>query len=321
MRVVFMGTAAFAVPSLEALAGAHEVTGVVTQPDRPRGRGQRKETSPVGAAARGLGLDLLQPEALEAEHVGEWFCVRSPEVLIVVAYGQRIPPWLLALPPHGAVNLHASLLPLYRGAAPVNWAIARGESRAGVCTMQMDEGIDTGPVYSCREEPIGPEDTAPDVLDRLARIGADLVLETLAGVGEGRARPQPQAGGQGTWAPRLRREDGYVSWTWSSHDIHNRIRGFLPWPGVVVGFRGKRCQLLASHARGPAFPEEAAPGELRWERGHLHVRCGDGRWLEIERLQMENRKAMSAREFVNGYRVTSGERMTSLSEPAGAGES
>lgn len=317
MRLVFMGTATFAVPSLEALvAGSHEVAGAVTQPDRPRGRGQRIQGSPLGASARELGLDLLQPETLDADGFSEWVRVRAPEVVVVVAYGKRIPPWLLALPSHGAVNLHASLLPLYRGAAPVNWAIARGESLTGVCTMQMDEGIDTGPVYACREEEIGPEDTAPEVLDRLARIGAGLLVETLDEMAAGRARARSQPGGQGTRAPKLRREDGYVCWKWSSLDIHNRIRGLLPWPGVTVGFRGKRCQLLASRPGGTVLPE-GSPGELRWEGGHLHVRCGDGRWLEILRLQMENRKPVSPQEFVNGFRVTTGERMTSLAAGTG----
>lgn len=321
MRLVFMGTAAFAVPSLETLvAGSHEVAGVVTQPDRPQGRGQRIQGSPVGAASRGLGLDLLQPETLDADGFGEWMRVRAPEVVVVVAYGKRIPAWLRVLPSHGAVNLHASLLPLYRGAAPVNWAIARGESRTGVCTMQMDEGIDTGPVYACREEEIGPADTAPEVLGRLARIGAGLLLETLDEMTAGRARPQPQPSRQATRALRLRREDGYVCWEWSSLDIHNRIRGFLPWPGVVVGFRGQRCRLLASRPGGAALPE-GSPGELRWETGHLHVRCGDGRWLEILRLQMENRKPVSPQEFVNGFRVTPRERMTSLAAAAGPGAS
>jgi methionyl-tRNA formyltransferase len=319
MRLVFMGTSAFAVPSLEALvAGSHDVAGTVTQPDRPRGRGQRTQGSPVGIAARTLGLDLLQPETLDADEFGEWIRLRAPAAVVVVAYGKRIPPWLLTLPSHGAVNLHASLLPLYRGAAPVNWAIARGESRTGVCTMQMDEGIDTGPVYACREEAIGRQDTAPEVSERLARIGAELLAETLGEMEAGRARPRPQPGAW-TRAPRLRREDGYVRWEWSALDIHNRIRGFLPWPGVVVDFRGERCQLIASLAGGTPPSSGGAPGDLRWESGHLHVRCGDG-WLEILRLRLENRKAVSAQEFVNGFRLTPGDRMASFAPVSATGE-
>jgi methionyl-tRNA formyltransferase len=265
----------------------------------------------VKEAALPLGVELSQPDALAAEgfriRMSEW----GPDAVVVVAYGKLIPGWLLRQPPRGVVNLHGSLLPRYRGAAPVNWAIARGESVTGVCAMQIDEGLDTGPVYDCTDTAIGPEETAPELLERLAVMGADLLAKTLEGIANGSARPRPQSEAQATLAPRLSREDGFVRWEESAQEIHDKTRAFLPWPSVVVGFRGSKCRLLASRVGGAAVGS-GQPGDLGPGKGGLAVRCGDSRMLEILELQLENRRATSGRDFANGVRLAEGDRFTSL---------
>ena len=323
-----MGTAEFAVPPLEGIAASrHDVATVVTQPDRPGGRGQRLRPSPVGKAASLLGFGVAQPDSLNAAPFRQLIEDQKPDIVAVVAYAKRIPAWLIAWPPHGVVNLHGSLLPKYRGAAPVNWAIARGESRTGVCTMQIDEGLDTGPVYACRETDIGAGETAPDLLGRLARMGAELLLETLASIESGEARPHPQSDRGASLAPRLTREDGYIGWEEPALEIHNRIRAFLPWPAVVVAFRGQTCRLLESRVGDIAGdgPQQGTlpgmlPGMVTVKGGRLAVRCGDGRLLEILKVQPENRRPLSAREFVNGFRPKTGDRFASLLRRAGGAE-
>lgn len=320
MRLIFMGTAAFAVPSLETLArGPHDVGAVITQPDRPGGRGQRLQSSPVRKAAASLSLEVLQPESLASEAFRRWTLDRGCDLLVVVAYGKLIPPWLIHHPAHGVVNLHASLLPRYRGAAPVNWAIAMGETRTGVCTMQIDEGLDTGPVFACRETGIGPEESAPDVLDRLAAIGSSLLAGTVQDIAGGRARARPQEGDP-SLAPLLRREHGYVRWDESAKAIHDKIRAFLPWPGVAVGFRGKRCRLIESRVCETAEGSRELGG-LSVLKGGLVVQCGDSRSLEIRKLQLENRGVMSGAELVNGFQPRPGECFTSLAARSAGNES
>lgn len=314
MRLVFMGTAAFAVPSVYALASSpHDILAVVTQPDRQRGRGHHIQSSPVKVATEALGLELHQPTVLDKGPFRGWIEQVRPDALVVVAYGKLLRGWLIGLPPRGVVNLHASLLPKYRGAAPVPWAIARGEVRTGVCTMQIDEGLDTGPVYACRETEIGPEETAPELTGRLAHSGAGLLVETIGSIEAGVAQLTPQRSQDATVAPKLRREDGYVRWEEPAHQIHDKIRAFLPWPSVVVSFRGQRCRLLSSRI-GRIGVRDGDPGEIEVLDGRLFVRCGDSRMLEILLLQLENRKIGSGCEFVNGFRPGTTESFASLAE-------
>ena len=315
MRLAFMGTAAFAVPSLEALgSGGHDVTSVFTQPDRPSGRGHNIHFSPVKEAALTLGLTLHQPDLLKSDATRRLIEEISPEVIVVVAYGRILPPWLVHFPPRGVINVHGSLLPKYRGAAPINWAMAKGESRTGVTTMQIDEGMDTGPVYLSEETPIDPQETAPELSARLATMGAEILIETLDGIVSGRIRPTPQDEGHASIAPRLRKKDGYISWQESAEAIHNKVRAFLPWPSVVVGFRGKNCRILRSRP-APGRDDAAEPGTIVHGSNRLAVCCGDRQWLEIEQLQLENKSAVSGVEFVHGVHLVEGERFVDLEVP------
>ena len=308
MRLAFMGTARFAVPALETLVSAgHEILGVFTQPDRPSGRGRKPKPGPVKQVAQSLGLDVCQPDTLRSDAFEAQLKTLAPELIVVVAYGRILPRWLVELPAHGVLNLHASLLPKYRGAAPINWAIANGESRTGVCAMRIDCGLDTGPVYRCLDTAIGPEETAPELSDRLAPLGAGLLAETVWSIGRGEIEARPQDEAQATLAPRLTKEDACIRWEEPAGSLHNKIRGFLPWPGVVVLFRGRRCQLLkakTTHRTGVEGP----PGEIVLDGGHLFVRCGDARWLEIVSLRLENRRAVGGADFANGVRLKAGER-------------
>ncbi len=315
MRLAFMGTAGFAVPSLEALlSDRHIVSAVFTQPDRPSGRGRNVHFSPVKVAALQLGLNVQQPESLKADGIRDTIEGLAPEAIVVVAYGKILPPWLIVLPPCGIVNVHGSLLPKYRGAAPINRAIANGESRTGVCTMQIDEGMDTGPVYFCEETPIDPDETAPDLANRLALLGAPLLVRTLDAVRQGSRTPEPQNNALASMAPRLRKLDGYIDWRESAKTIHNKVRAFLPWPAVVVGFRGKTCRLLKSrHFRAVNGSREA--GSVSFASNRLTVGCGDGQSLEIQRLQLENKNAVSGVDFANGVHLVDGDRFTTIEQP------
>lgn len=307
MRAVFMGTAEFAVPSLEAMVeSGHAVRSVWTQPDRPAGRGRSLRESHVKRAARRLGIEIHQPESLADDGVREVVESASPEILVVVAYGRIVPEWLRTAPRYGAVNVHGSLLPLFRGAAPVNWAIARGESVTGVSTMAIDDGLDTGPVYDREWTPIGENETAPELSERLSRIGASLLARTVAAIARGEARAVPQDGARATRAPRLRKEDGRIRWDAPARTIHNQVRAFLPWPSVVVSFRGTPCRILETRTTGESAG--GAPGTILSGAGRLAVGCGDGRALEIVRLQLENRRAVRGVDFVHGKRLEAGER-------------
>jgi methionyl-tRNA formyltransferase len=319
MRLAFMGTAEFAVPPLEKLASAgHEILAVYTQPDRPSGRGRKSKKPPVKEASEALGLDVRQPETLKSEAFEAGIRRLQPALIVVVAYGKILPPWLVDFPEHGVVNLHASLLPRYRGAAPINWAIANGETRTGVCAMKIDRGLDTGPVYRCLDTAIGPEETAPELAARLSRMGADLLADVVDALGKGKIEARPQDPKQATVARRLTKEDGYISWEEPRQVVHDRIRGFLPWPGVVVGFRDERCQLLAARLvdGGPPDdvpPDDATPGEIRIDSQRLTVRCGDG-WIEIESLRLPGRRAVRGLDFANGVRLEPGERFTFIGD-------
>lgn len=307
-----MGTAAFAVPSLAALIGAgHDLVGVFTPPDRPAGRGRKLNESPVKQAALEQGRRLLQPESLKSEEVIGILRELEPEVLVVVAYGKFIPRPLREIPVYGAVNVHGSLLPRYRGAAPVNWAIARGESETGVCVMAIDSGLDTGPVYGCDSVAIGCDETAPQLSERLAALGAELLVRTLDAIGQGVAEARGQDDRLATLAPRLRKEDGRIRWDEPAHRIHNEVRAFLPWPTVVVGFRGTPCRILETRRTGEVA-EGVDPGAIRFRNQRLTVCCGDGGLLEVVRLQLENRRPVSGPDFAHGVRLDDHERFTAL---------
>ncbi|MDP9115116.1 MAG: methionyl-tRNA formyltransferase, partial [Acidobacteriota bacterium] len=242
MKLVFMGTPSFAVPTLEhAIAAGHEVVAVFTQPDRPKGRGQKDALPPVKEAALRLGLPVHQPERVRRPEVVEQLRAVAPEAMVVVGYGQIIPKAILDIPPQGIINVHASLLPKYRGAAPIQWAIARGETRTGVTTMRINEGLDTGDMLLRWETAIGPEENAVELGRRLAIAGAELLVRTLAGLAT--IKPEPQDDSAATYAPILKKEDGKIDWQLSAREILNRIRGFEPWPGGYGFLRGQRLQI------------------------------------------------------------------------------
>jgi methionyl-tRNA formyltransferase len=309
LNLVFCGTPQFAVPTLEALAAAgHRIPLVVTQPDRPKGRGLELIASPVKQAALKLNLSITQPERIKTnDEFRAQLAALKPDAIIVVGYGRLIPPWMLDLPPLGNINLHASLLPKYRGAAPIQWAIASGELITGVTTMRLDAGLDTGDILLQRELPIAPDDTSASLSPRLAASGADLVLETLRGLASRTIHPRPQDNSQASLAPILKKEDGLVDFSRSASEIANRLRGFQPWPGAYTKFRGKHLQILRAQPSADVLPE----AELSVLNDRLLVGCGRQTSLEILELQLEGRKRTSARDFLHGYHLTPGEKLGS----------
>lgn len=312
MLLVFCGTPQFAVPTLAALAGTHEVALVLTQPDRPKGRGMEVALSPVKQKAVELGLPVSQPEKIKTNEEFRAELQRlAPDAIVVVGYGRIIPRWMLDLPRHGNLNLHASLLPKYRGAAPIQWAIAHGETVTGNTIMRLDEGLDTGPILLQREEPIRPDDTALTLGPRLAAAGAELMLEALRGLEQGSIAPHPQDPARASLAPILKKEDGRIAWQRTASETCNRLRGFQPWPGAFTSFGGKALNVLAARPVDLG-PEPLAPGSLRVEDGRLLAGCGHSTALELLELQPEGKRKMSARDFVNGYRVKSGDAFAHL---------
>jgi methionyl-tRNA formyltransferase len=306
-----MGTATFAVPSLRRLfEKGYEISGVITQPDKPSGRGQTLHASPVKNLAAELQLPVHQPSSLRTDETMRLVAALSPDMVIVVAYGKILPPWLLEFPRYGCINVHGSILPKYRGAAPVHWAVANGESTTGVCTMLLDEGLDTGGVYLCDETEIEPEETVTQLYDRLAVMGAPLLEQTVAGITEGTLNAQPQDGEKATNAPILKKEDGFIDWRMPARKIHDRVRAFNPWPGTVTRFRGNVCKVLKVKV-GPGGLSPASPlppGAIQLTKGSLKVVCGDGETLEILSIQPENKKAVSGADFANGARIQPGEK-------------
>ncbi len=300
MRVVFLGTPAFAVPTLEAVANAHQVILVVTQPDRPKGRGQEVTASPIKQAATRLGLPLYQPERIRRPEAQERLASLKPEIMVVVGYGQIIPQSVIDIPPRGIVNVHASLLPKYRGAAPIQWAIVNGEKITGVTTMQINAGLDTGDILLARETPIDDDETAVELGARLARMGAELLVETLDGLSRAAIAPRKQDDAQASLAPILKKEDGAIRWTEPAAAIHNRARGLLPWPGGHTRFRG---QLLHIWRARTAHDRTALPSGQVIAGPGFRVACGDGTVLELIEVQLEGRKRMTAEAFANGQRL------------------
>jgi methionyl-tRNA formyltransferase len=317
MRLVFMGTPETAVPTLKrCLDDGHEIVAVWTQPDRPAGRGHSLREPPVKEFARAHGLTVHQPAKIKTEETRELFASHDADAAIVVAYGRILPSAFLNAPRRGCLNVHFSLLPKYRGAAPVNWAIVRGESVSGVTTMQIDEGLDTGAIYLQRETPIGETETAPQLLARLATLGAELLSETLARLDE--LAPRPQREEDATHAPILRREDGLIDWRLNAFEIERRVRGFQPWPNAHTLFRGQRLVIhqAALQQNAPAEDEaghaghHAAVGELTKAHGdELEVACGERSSLQLREVQLEGKRRMSARDFINGMRARAGERL------------
>jgi methionyl-tRNA formyltransferase len=302
MKLVFCGTPQFAVPILQRLVAAtFHVEQIVTQPDRPSGRRLEVVPSPVKRAALELGLPVVQPDQIKnnAEFRAQLERI-APDAIIVVGYGRIIPQWMIDLPRLGNLNLHASLLPKYRGAAPIQWAIANGESITGVTTMRIDAGLDTGDILLQAGEPIRPEDTALTLGPRLAHTGADLMIQTLAGLLKGTIQPQPQDNSRATLAPILKREDGLIDFSRTATETWNRLRGFQPWPGAFTTFRGKMLHL---HAAVPA-PEVALvkAGYFTVENGRLLLGFAHCTSLGVAELQVEGKKRMSASDFINGYR-------------------
>jgi methionyl-tRNA formyltransferase len=310
-----MGSATFALPSLNHLyEQGYEITGVMTQPDKPSGRGQTLQGPPVKRRAFELHLRIYQPKSLKTDEAHALMSALAPDMIVVVAYGKILPPWLLQFPRLGCINLHGSLLPKYRGAAPVHWAIANGEQKTGVCTMLLDEGLDTGPVYLCEETHIGPEETAPQLYDRLAEMGGPLMLETVRAIIKGTLVPKPQDDSKATLAPILKKEYGHIDWTMPGVEIHNRVRAFNPWPATVTKFRGTICKILKTSLPSPTGRGQSAvgarvrAGSIQLSKGSLSVVCGDGNLLEILSIQPENRKAVSGADFANGARIQADEK-------------
>jgi methionyl-tRNA formyltransferase len=314
MKLVFCGTPMFAVPSLERLhAAGFEIQLVVTQPDRPQGRGMTLTAPPVKQSALKLGLAVIQPEKIKKnKEFQTQLMALHPDAIIVVGYGRIIPPWMLQLPRYGNINVHASLLPKYRGAAPVQWAIAQGEIVSGVTTMLLNEGLDTGDILQQKEMAIGPEDTAVTYAPRLAEMGADLIVETLRGLEDKTVAPIPQDHAKATLAPILKKEDGLADFTRTATEIHNRLRGFQPWPGAYTQFRGKVLKIIG--AKPEDTPSNLSPGELRVGDEKLFVGCAQRTVLQLLQVQPEGKKIMAAREFINGYHPAAGERLSSAKE-------
>jgi methionyl-tRNA formyltransferase len=309
MKLVFCGTPQFAVPTLLALIDAgHEIALVVTQPDRPSGRGMQLLAPPVKQIAEVAGLDILQPEKIKNnEELRERLTAIAPDVAIVVAYGRIIPKWMLDLPRLGNINLHGSLLPKYRGAAPIQWAIARGETVTGVTTMMLDEGLDTGAMLLQREVPIGPSDTAENLYPTLSQIGAELMIQTLLGLQSGSIKPTLQDSSAATLAPILTRDDGAIDFSRNAREIYDRWRGFQPWPGAWTTIDGKK--LLVSRMLPAQVASTFAPGQIVVEQGRLFASCGEGTWIALEELQLEGKKRMPSEDFLRGYPLKSGDRL------------
>jgi len=305
--MVFCGTPQFAVPSLKRLLSESEfeILGVFTQPDRPKGRGHEVAVSPVKELALAAGVVIHQPEKIKTQENEQLLRKLAPDVIVIIAYGQIIPARLLPIPRLGWINLHASLLPKYRGAAPIAWAIANGESVTGNTTMRIDAGMDTGEMLLQQELWIGPEETAPELAARLSEAGAGLMVETLRGLEAGTLLGLAQDHAAASSAPILKREDGRIDWSMPAQEIYNRMRGFAPWPGAYTEFRGRSCHLWGKPVTREVTSE--VPGSLVVERGKVFVTCGAATVLEILHVKLEGRKQVSAGEFANGARVKVGE--------------
>lgn len=314
MRLVFCGTPQFAVPTLKALCEAgHQVPLVLSQPDRPSGRGLEMQSSPVKQFALAQGIELLQPQKIRCNpELENRLRALEPDAIVVVAYGRLIPPWMLALPRHGNLNLHASLLPKYRGAAPIQWAIANGETETGVTSMRIDEGLDTGDILLQESISIAPDQTSIDLSPMLAELGAQVMVRTLVLLEKGTLQATPQDADRATLAPILTKEDGRIDWQRTASEIYNRWRGFTPWPGAFCFLRGKKLSLHALRGANTgeisALPEQK-PGGLIQRGSQLYAACGCGSWLELLEAQLEGKRRMPVADFLRGTAIAVEERL------------
>jgi methionyl-tRNA formyltransferase len=306
VKLVFCGTPSFAVPTLDALlAAGHEIALVVSQPDRPVGRTQQLTAPAVKQAALAAGLRVVQPEKIRsnAEFRAQLEAI-APEAIVVVAYGRIIPPWMLALPRLGCINLHGSLLPKYRGAAPIQWAVAMGDAFTGNTTMLLEEGLDTGPILLQQTVEIGPQQTAVDLFAILAKAGAPLVVETLAGLADGTVKPEAQNHDGATFAPLLDREDGRMDFAArTASEIYNRWRGFQPWPGAFTALEGKKLivhRMAVAEGMNISEPRKVPQGQIHIENHRLFAACAGETWIELVEVQLEGKKRMAAAEFLRG---------------------
>lgn len=313
MKVVFMGTPDFAVPTLHMLIDCqYTLQAVVTQPDRPKGRGRTLMAPPVKALAEKHGIPVLQPEKVREKAFIDTLKELAPDVMVVVAYGQILPESILNIPTLGCINIHGSLLPKYRGAAPIHWAIMRGETETGITTMFMDKGMDTGDILLKRTVPIAAADTTGTLHDTLSQVGAELLIETLKQLEQGTLERIPQHDELATYAPMLKKEDGAIDWSEAAESIDRKVRGLFPWPGAYTYFQGKMVKLLevAREETPPGLKDRAQPGEvlsLDSASGPL-IACGEG-CLRILKIQPQNKKAMTCSDFCRGYHLTSGARL------------
>jgi methionyl-tRNA formyltransferase len=307
MRALFFGTPAIAVPSLEALTEIAEVVGVVCQPDKPAGRGLELKAPPVKERALALGVPVVQPTKVRTPDFAEWVKAANADVAVVIAYGRILPPAVLAGPRRGCLNLHASLLPRYRGAAPITWAIVRGEAETGVCLMQMDEGMDTGPVYARHAIPIGEDMTADDLSREIAQLAARVVREDVPRVVAGELEATPQDHAQATLAPILEKENGRIDWSKPARAVHDHVRGMTPWPGAFTTVGGKTLKVLRTRVA-----EAGARGEpgrvIAADRKAIEVACGEGS-VFVLRAQVEGKKPLDAPELVGGRALAAGMRL------------
>jgi methionyl-tRNA formyltransferase len=301
-----MGTPAFAVPSLSALARSETITLVVTNPDRPSGRGRTLSPPPVKEEAERRGLPVFQPEKAKHPDSVARIAAEKPDLIVVAAYGHILPKSILDIPAHGCINVHASLLPKYRGAAPINWAVARGETATGVTIMKMDVGMDTGPMLLAREIPIAFEDTAQTMYEKLSRLGAEALSEALSRLHEGTLSETPQDDALATYAPMLKKEHGQIDWSRTSAEVRNQVRGMAPWPSAFTAHAGKSLKVLSASIR----EGRGEPGEiLEVGRDGIVVACGAGA-LALGIVQPEGGRAMSSRDYARGHRVKEGERLS-----------
>ena len=320
MRLVFCGTPRFAVPTFQALrAAGHEIPLVVSQPDRPVGRAQQMTAPPVKQSALEAGIAVVQPEKIRnnLEFRAQLEAI-APDTIVVVAYGRIIPPWMLALPRLGCINLHGSLLPKYRGAAPIQWSVAMGDAVTGNTTMLLEEGLDTGPIFLQQSLEIGPSETASDLFVRLAEAGAPLMVETLAGLAAGSLQPRAQNHEGATYAPILDREDGRMDFAGrSAEELYNRWRGFQPWPGAFTALDGKKLivhRMAFARRNGMAAMSDARagsadPGAIHIDEHRFLVACAENTWLEFLELQLEGKKRMTAAELLRGMQIPDGARL------------
>jgi len=316
LRLLFCGTPQFAVPTLKHLVAQpdFQIAAVITQPDRPRGRGHETSFSPTKQTALAANLPVFQPEKIRTPDSEQFLRAANPDAIVIIAYGQIIPGRLLNIPKLGWINAHASLLPKYRGAAPIQWAIASGETKTGVTTMRIDAGMDTGDMLLQEEIPIAPDERTPELAERLANLSASLMSQTLLGLRDGTLQPRAQNNAEATLAPLLKKEDGRIDWSRPAQIIYNRMRGFTRWPGAYAHFRGTICQLSGAPEPNAAFAtsnsveRKLSTGQIVLADDKLIVGCGGETLLGVSRVKAEGRKEVSALEFANGARLQPQER-------------